>query len=261
VSSSSAGQPILHLDGLTKNFGALRATDDVTLDLFPGECHALIGPNGAGKSTLIHQVSGVLKPDAGRIRFLGRDITHESLPERARAGLGRTFQITAVIPSFSALENVALAAQATDGSSLRFFRAAASEVALNERAMTALEAFGLADRAEVRASDLSHGERRLLELAIALVAEPKALLMDEPMAGLGKAESAGLTETLSTLKTRIPILLVEHDMDAVFRLADRVSVLVYGAVVASGTPDQVRVDPKARAAYLGEEVLATEDLS
>ena len=202
---------------------------------------------------MINQVSGHLSPDAGRVLFDGRDVSRLSLPQRARLGLGRTFQITAVIPGFTALENVALAAQATEGSSFRFFRPAARETALNERAHAALKRFGLAERADVPAAALSHGERRLLELAIAVVAEPKALLLDEPMAGMGKAESETLIETLSSLKSQVPLLLVEHDMGAVFALADRVSVLVYGAIVVSGPPDVVRADPKARAAYLGEE--------
>ncbi len=243
---------ILAVDRLTKSFGALRVTDGVSMTLRFGECHALIGPNGAGKTTLIHQLSGLLRPDSGRILFDGRDVTGLSMPERAQAGLGRSFQISAVIPSFSALENVALAAQATDGSSFRFLRAAAREAALNERAREALGDFALGARAEVPAGVLSHGERRLLELAMAWVQRPKALLLDEPMAGLGRAESVTLTETLGGLKRQVPMLLVEHDMDAVFALADRVSVLVYGAVVASGSPDHVRADPQVRAAYLGE---------
>ena len=243
---------ILSVEGLCKSFGALRVTDGVSLELRAGECHALIGPNGAGKTTLIHQISGLLRPDAGRILFAGRDVTALGMPERARAGLGRSFQISAVIPSFTALENVALSAQATDGSSFRFLGAAAREEGLNARARDALAAFALAPRAMVPAGVLSHGERRLLELAMAWVQQPKALLLDEPMAGLGRAESVALTQTLSRLKREAPLLLVEHDMDAVFALADRVSVLVYGAVVASGTPDAVRADPQVRAAYLGE---------
>ena len=224
----------------------------MSLTLEEGECHALIGPNGAGKTTLIHQISGLIAPDAGRIAFAGRDVSRLGLAARARAGLGRTFQVTSVIPSFTALENVALAAQARAGSSFRFLRPAASERALNERAEAALRSVDLGARAGDRAADLSHGERRLLELAIALAGEPRALLLDEPMAGMGRAESARLTEILLGLKARLPMLLVEHDMEAVFRLADRVSVLVDGRVVATGAPEAVRADPQARAAYLGD---------
>ena len=243
---------VLELHGLTKSFGSLRVTDGVSLEVREGECHALIGPNGAGKSTLIHQISGLLRPDSGRVVFAGRDVSRLGLAARARTGLGRTFQITSVVPSFSALENVALAAQARAGSSFRFLRPAASERALNERAAQALASVDLGDRAGVRAADLSHGERRLLELAIALAGEPRALLLDEPMAGMGRAESARLTDILLELKVRLPMLLVEHDMEAVFRLADRVSVLVTGRIVATGAPDAVRADAQARAAYLGE---------
>ncbi len=247
---------VLQLEGLRKAFGALVVTDGVDLDLRRSECHALIGPNGAGKSTLIHQISGLLSPDAGRIAFEGRDVTHLSQAERAVAGLGRSFQITSILPEFTVLENVALAAQMRDGSSFRFFRPAAREERLNARAMEALGIVGLGPRAGLVASHLSHGEKRLLELAIAVAGEPHVLLLDEPMAGMGRAESATLTETLRALKARYPILLIEHDMEAVFSLADRVSVLVAGAIVASGTPDEVRVDARARAAYLGEDHVA-----
>ena len=249
---------VLELSGLRKSFGALVVTDGIELDLRRGECHALIGPNGAGKSTLIHQVSGVLKPDAGRIAFEGRDVTHLAQSERAVAGLGRSFQITSILPEFTVLENVALAAQMRAGTSYRFFRPAAGEAALNAKAMEALDVMGLAGRARTVASTLSHGEKRLLELAIAIAGEPHALLLDEPMAGMGRAESATLTETLQALKATYPILLIEHDMEAVFRLADRVSVLVAGGIVSSGTPDEVRTDPKARAAYLGDDHVSAE---
>ncbi len=245
---------VLALDGLVKSFGSLLVTDNVTLDLKPGECHALIGPNGAGKTTLINLVSGTLAPDRGKVVLADADISRLTPPQRALAGLGRTFQITTVIRSFSVLENVALAAQAKDGSSFRFFGTARNEDALNSRARAALETIGLGHRAAVRSADLSHGEHRLLELAMAIVGAPKALLLDEPMAGLGKGESAALTETLKTLKTQIPILLVEHDMEAVFKLADRISVLAYGKVIATGTPEAVRADEDARAAYLGTKL-------
>ena len=245
-------EPVLEIDRLTKNFGALRVTDAVTVAVMPGECHALIGPNGAGKSTLIHQVSGLLRPDRGSIRFDGRDVTGLSLHARAQAGLGRSFQITSIIPEFTALENVALAAQARAGSSFRFFADAGAERALNQRAQECLGQLGLGDRGDRPAGALSHGEKRLLELAITIAGEPKALLLDEPMAGMGRSETATLTQTLLGLKARYPMLLIEHDMEAVFTLADRVSVLVAGAIVATGTPQEIRDNPQARAAYLGE---------
>ncbi|MCL4127416.1 UNVERIFIED_CONTAM: hypothetical protein GTU68_036922 [Idotea baltica] len=244
---------ILSLSGLRKSFGALVVTDDLSLDLFPGECHALIGPNGAGKTTLIHQISGTLSPDAGRIMFDGRDVTALPPHARASAGLGRTFQITSIIPGLSVRENVALAAQAVDGSSYRFFGRAAHERRLNERADEALALIGLSDRSDRLAGALSHGEKRALELAVAIAMRPKALMLDEPMAGMGRDESARLVETLGRLKADYPLLLVEHDMDAVFALADRVSVLVYGKIIATGTPDEVRANAEARAAYLGED--------
>ncbi|MEM9763494.1 MAG: ABC transporter ATP-binding protein [Pseudomonadota bacterium] len=245
--------PILDLQGLQKAFGALVVTDGVDLTLQPGECHALIGPNGAGKTTLMQQITGILAPDAGQILFEGQDITDLPPAARARVGLGRSFQISAVIPSFTALENAALAAQARAGSSFRFLRPANREQRLNAAAMAALDRVGLADRAGTPAGGLAHGERRLLELAVALAMEPKALLLDEPMAGLGHAEGLALTERLAELAREIPLLLVEHDMDAVFRIAHRVTVLVAGKVIASGAPDAVRDDPAARAAYLGED--------
>ncbi len=248
---------VLSLQALRKAFGALVVTDGIDLDLRAGECHALIGPNGAGKSTLIHQISGLLQPDSGRITFEGRDVTALSQAERAVAGLGRSFQITSILPEFTVMENVALAAQRRDGSSFRFFRPATHEARLNARAMDALAVIGLEARAGTVASHLSHGEKRLLELAIAIAGQPRALLLDEPMAGMGRAESDTLTRTLMSLKATYPILLIEHDMEAVFRLADRVSVLVAGAIVATGTPAAVRVDPVARAAYLGEDHVET----
>ena len=244
---------VLVLDGLVKNFGSLKVTDNVSLELRRDECHALIGPNGAGKSTLINLVAGNLALESGRVILDGTDISHHSMPQRARAGLGRTFQITSIIPGFSVLENVALAAQAKDGSSFRFLGRAAFERDLNDRAQAALATLGLSHRAYVRSADLSHGEHRLLELAMAIVGEPRALLLDEPMAGMGKGEGAALTETLLTLKKQMPMLLIEHDMEAVFKLADRISVLAYGQIVATGTPDAVRADEKARAAYLGSD--------
>ncbi|MBB3899821.1 ABC transporter ATP-binding protein [Roseococcus suduntuyensis] len=249
-------ETILALHGLRKSFGGLLVTDDVTLDVRQGEIHALIGPNGAGKTTLIHQVSGTLAPDAGRIRFLGEDITALSMPARARRGLARSFQITSVIPSFSALENAALAVQARQGSSFRFFRAASREAALNAEAIAALAEVGLDARAATPAAALSHGERRQLEIAIALAMRPRALLLDEPLAGTGPEEAERLIRLLSGLRARYAVLLVEHDMQAVFALADRISVLAQGRVIATGTPDDIRADPAVREAYLGEDEAA-----
>ncbi len=244
---------ILELEGLVKNFGSLRVTDNVSLDLRRDECHALIGPNGAGKSTLINLVVGNLAVESGKVMLDGVDISNYSTSQRTHSGLGRTFQITSIIPGFSVLENTALAAQAKDGSSFRFFGKAAQEEALNDQARAALTMLGLDHRQDVRSADLSHGEHRLLELAMAIVGAPKALLLDEPMAGLGKGESETLTETLLGLKKTMPMLLVEHDMNAVFKLADRISVLVNGQVVVTGTPQEVCADEQARAAYLGSD--------
>nr|WP_207191637.1 ABC transporter ATP-binding protein [Paracraurococcus ruber] len=243
----------MRLDGLRKRFGGLAVTDDVTLLVAPRGLHAVIGPNGAGKTTLIHQVSGTLRPDAGRIWFEGRDVTALPMHRRARLGLARSFQITSVLPGFSVLENVALAVQARQGSSFRFMRPAASEARLNAAALAALERMGLAARAAVPAGALSHGEKRQLELAIALALEPRLLLLDEPLAGTGPEEAERLIGILSTLKRDHAILLVEHDMQAVFALADVISVLVYGKVIATGAPDAIRADPQVRAAYLGED--------
>ena len=247
-------EPILRLENLRKTFGALVVTDDLTLDVMPRELHAVIGPNGAGKTTLINQISGLLAPDTGAILFAGRDITALSMHARAQLGLARSFQITSVLPCFSALENVALAVQSRVGSSFRFFGRAADETALNAAAMAALADVDLADRAHVPAGALSHGERRALELAIALAMEPKLLLLDEPMAGTGHEESARLVGVLQRLKGRFPVVLVEHDMAAVFALADRISVLIYGRILASGSPAEVRADPRVVAAYLGDEM-------
>ena len=246
-------EPILEIRNLSKHFGALRATDDVSLDRRPGEIHALIGPNGAGKSTLIHQIAGTLRPSAGTIRFLGRDIGGLGVPERTRLGLGRTFQISSLTPEFSALRNVMLAVQARQGTSFRFFRPVMRDRSLTEPAMAMLERVGLAGRAEIPAGELSHGERRQLEIAIALALGSKTFLLDEPMAGMDSEGSKTLTGFLDALRQEAPILLVEHDMDAVFALADRISVLVYGRIIATGTVDEVRADPEVRRAYLGEE--------
>jgi branched-chain amino acid transport system ATP-binding protein len=254
VLSAGAGmvEPMLSLEGLTKSFGALRVSDDVTLDIRRGELHALIGPNGAGKTSLIHQASGSLAPDAGRVVFDGEDVTGLPMYRRAGRGLARTFQITTLLARFSVLENAAIAAQSRSGSSFRLFGKAAEEEGLNEEAMQALAVVGLEERAHVQAGALSHGEKRGLELAIALALRPKLLLLDEPMAGAGIQESAVLINTLQRLKGHYTILLVEHDMQAVFALADRISVMVNGRIIATGDPAAVRADARVREAYLGE---------
>ena len=245
-------EPVLEIRDLRKSFGALRATDGVSLDLRPGEIHALIGPNGAGKSTLIHQISGSMAPDSGSIHFLGQDVSGLDMAARAKRGLGRSFQISSLAPEFSVLRNVMLAVQAKQGSSFRFFRPVDGDRSLIDPAMAVLERVGLAERAHVPAAELSHGERRQLEIAIALALDPKAFLFDEPMAGLGPEGSKRLTGFLDGLRREAPILLVEHDMDAVFALADRVSVLVYGRLIVTGTVDEIRRDPEVRRAYLGD---------
>jgi branched-chain amino acid transport system ATP-binding protein len=247
-------EAVLSLKNLQKSFGGLVVTDNVTLEVTGGELHAIIGPNGAGKTTLINQISGVIQPDAGHIAFAGADITALPLHARAALGVARTFQITSILPNFSALENVALAVQARNGTSMQFFGRAAAEHKLNDAAMIALGEVGLAERAHVCAGQLSHGEKRALEIAIALAMQPKLLLLDEPMAGTGPEETTRLVAVLRRLKGRFPVVLVEHDMTAVFALADRISVLLYGRILASGEPDTVRNDPRVVAAYLGDEM-------
>jgi branched-chain amino acid transport system ATP-binding protein len=244
--------PILEVNGLTKSFGALRATDGVSLKVYPQQIHAQIGPNGAGKTTLLAQIAGELAPDSGSIRYLGRDVGALSTARRARMGLARTFQISSLAPAFSALRNVMLAVQATQGSSFRFFSPARTDRRLIEPALAALERVGLAERAELRVTELSHGERRQVELAVALAMRPKLLLLDEPMAGLGIEDTRRMTEVLAALRNETAMLLIEHDMDAVFALADRISVLVYGRVIATGTPEQIRASAEVREAYLGD---------
>jgi branched-chain amino acid transport system ATP-binding protein len=243
---------ILELQGLVKSFGALRVTAGVDLAILAGETHAIIGPNGAGKTTLVNQISGAVAADAGRIVFDGRDVTRLPMPARARLGLARSFQITQVLPRFTALENVALAVQAGSGSSFRFWQPAAAEEALNAPAREALQIVDLAPRADTPAGALSHGEKRRLELAIALAQAPKLMLLDEPAAGAGAEETRRLVEILRGVKRRTTIVLVEHDMQAVFALADRISVLVEGRIIATGTPEAVRADAGVRTAYLGE---------
>jgi branched-chain amino acid transport system ATP-binding protein len=246
-------QAILSVRALSKSFGALRATDRVDLDVREGETHAIIGPNGAGKTTLIGQLAGTLRPDDGRIRFAGEDITALSAPARSHKGLARSFQITSIYREFTALDNVALAVQAHAGHSFRFWRAARAEPELREPARAILEEVGLGGRADVLAANLAHGEQRQLEIAIALATRPRLMLLDEPVAGMGIDESQRMIRFLDSLKGRRTIILVEHDMDAVFTLANRISVLVYGRIIATGTPEEIRANPEVRSAYLGEE--------
>jgi branched-chain amino acid transport system ATP-binding protein len=244
---------MLEVRGLSKNFGALRASDGIDLEVREGETHAIIGPNGAGKTTLIAQLAGNLRPDAGRIRFGGEDITALPAHKRARRGLARSFQITSIYPGFSALDNVALAVQASAGHSFRFWRPARRDPKLTEPAQGILDEVGLSGRSQVLAGNLAHGEQRQLEVAMVLATRPRLLLLDEPMAGMGVDESQRMIALLSGLKRKQTIILVEHDMDAVFRLADRISVLVYGRIIASGAPDEIRTNREVRAAYLGED--------
>jgi len=245
-------ESLLKVAGLAKRFGGIVATDDLSLDVVPGELHAVIGPNGAGKTTLIAQLSGQLMPDSGRIHFAGNDITTLPTYRRSRLGLARSFQITSLFLDLSVLDNVALAVQAHAGHSFRFWRDARSEPELREPARAALARVGLSARADLPASLLSHGEHRQLELAMALAGGPRMLLLDEPMAGMGPEESAGMVAMLRALKRELTILLVEHDMEAVFALADRITVLVYGRVIATGSPAEIRANPQVRDAYLGE---------
>jgi branched-chain amino acid transport system ATP-binding protein len=247
-------ESLLRLQGLSKNFGSLVVTDDVTLDVQAGEMHALIGPNGAGKTTLINQISGLITPDAGAVLFAGADVTALPPQNRALRGMSRTFQISSILPGFAVLENVALAVQARSGSSFRFVGNAAAEPTLNIPAMAALEQAGIAHRAGARAGELSHGEKRALELAIALAMQPRLLLLDEPMAGIGRDETERLVDLLLRLKGQLTMILVEHDMAAVFALADRISVLIRGRLLTTGSPADVRADPQVVAAYLGEQM-------
>ena len=243
---------LLEINRLTKRFGGVVAADEISLAVLPGELHAIIGPNGAGKSTLIGQLSGEIVPDGGHIRFAGRDITALPVYRRSQLGLARSFQVTTLFPDFTALDNVALSVQAHAGHSFRFWRDARREADLREPARMALVRVGLGERATSLVADLSHGERRQLEIAMALAARPRMLLLDEPMAGMGLEEAARLVETLQKLKGVITVMLVEHDIDAVFALADRISVLVYGRIIASGDPTAIRADAAVREAYLGE---------
>jgi branched-chain amino acid transport system ATP-binding protein len=245
-------EPLLRVQRLFKRFGGVNATDDLSLDVMPGEIHALIGPNGAGKTTFIGQLMGEIRPDSGAIHFDGADIGALSTPKRVRAGIARTFQITQLLADQTALDNVALAVQAGQGHSFRFLKSAANDASLRAPAREYLCAAGLGERADVVVAELSHGEHKQLELALALATKPRLLLLDEPMAGLGASESRAMVAALKRMKGGVSILLVEHDMDAVFALADRISVLVYGRIIASGAPADIQADAQVRAAYLGE---------
>jgi len=249
-------EPLLRLDDLHKNFGGLAVTDGVTLDVRPGEVHAIIGPNGAGKTTLLNEISGLVPVDRGSIVFDGNDITRLSAHARARLGIARTFQITSIVPGFSVQENAMLAVQAQLASTFDFVRSQGFDRDMVAAADDVLEQVGLAVRARTPAGLLSHGEKRALELAVAIALKPKLVLLDEPAAGTGRGETERLVEMLRALKDRFTIVLVEHDMDAVFALADRISVLVYGRVIACGTPGEIRNDPAVKIAYLGEEEAA-----
>ena len=245
----------LKTERLVMRYGSLLVTDDVSLDIRPGELHAIIGPNGAGKTTLINQLSGELRPLEGRVHFDGRDVTEQSIDRRARAGLLRSYQITSIFEDFSVLENATLAAMAVKRQPWRFWHPLLDDAAARSAAEEAIGLAGLSACAEVPAGELAYGQRRQLELAMALAAKPLLLLLDEPMAGMSAQESMAVTAMLKQLKGRHTIVLVEHDMDAVFSLADRITVLVYGRVMFTGTPDEIRNHPEVRAVYLGEEAV------
>ncbi len=244
-------EPILEVSGLTKFFGAVAASDALTFAVERGSIHGLIGPNGAGKSTTIAQLTGELRPDAGRIRFAGADITAWPVHRRAHAGLQRSYQITSLFPDFTAAENVALAVQARQGHSFRFLAPARRIPSLREPALAVLGRLGLAAKADVPASRLGHGEQRQLELAMVLATRPKMLLLDEPTAGMSRTESRRMMGILRPLKGNVTILLVEHDMDVVFALADAITVLVKGKALVTGPPAEVRANEDVRRAYLG----------
>jgi branched-chain amino acid transport system ATP-binding protein len=245
--------PLLHVDNLVKRFGGLAATDHATLQVKAGDIHALIGPNGAGKTTLIHQISGALAPDEGRIVFDGTDLTHTAMHQRARLGLVRSYQITSVFTRLTVQDNLGLAIQAGEGSSFKFWQAARSEQARYARAAEVAERVGLQAQLMQPAGALSHGEQRQLEVGLALATSPKLMLLDEPMAGMGPDESERMVQLLQSLRGDTTLLLVEHDMDAVFRLADTISVLVSGQVIACGTAEQIKNDAAVKRAYLGDE--------
>lgn len=244
--------PALEVRHLVKTFGGVKASDDISLTVVPNEIHAIIGPNGAGKTTLVSQLSGSLRPDAGSVIFNGQDITSLPTYKRSAIGLARSFQITSLIMSMSVLDNVALGVQARDGHSFKFWRPARSVKKLRNRAMKILDQIDLSGKAENKVSALSHGERRQVEIAVALAGDPSLLLLDEPMAGMGSSESAQMVDILKSMKGDKTIVLIEHDMDVVFALADRISVLVYGRIIATGAPEEIRQNADVRRAYLGE---------
>jgi branched-chain amino acid transport system ATP-binding protein len=249
-------ESLLEIRGLCKQFGGLRVTDDLHLQVRAHEIHALIGPNGAGKTTLVHQVAGTLKPDVGTITLDSQDVTALTVSARVQRGIARSYQITNIFRSLTVIDNVALAVQARRGHSFSFWRPVQSDTALRDEAASVLDRLALADLALRPAGSLSYGDQRLLEVGIALATSPRLLLLDEPMAGMGPQESGRMVEMIDSLRGQIAVMLVEHDMDAVFRLADRISVLVYGRIIATGTPQQIRSNPEVVRAYLGEEDIA-----
>ena len=253
LSKFNSTAPILQIKSLVKYFGCLRATDDLNLNLQRGSIHALIGPNGAGKSTLIHQVSGSIKPDKGSILFDGVEITNIPMDERVQLGLARSYQITSIFHHLSVLDNIALAVMSVSGGGFHFWQPARSDKLRFESSKIIADQVGLVKRLNFIAGTLSHGEQRQLEVGIALATRPKLILLDEPMAGLGTDESERMLNLLQKLTPHVSILLVEHDMDAVFKLASQISVLVSGAVIATGTPQQIKSNSRVKQAYLGED--------
>jgi branched-chain amino acid transport system ATP-binding protein len=247
---------VLSLKNLSKRFGGVVAVDGVSLDVAAGEVHALIGPNGAGKTTLIHQISGSLGCDSGEIEFLEKNITRLPPHDRVKAGLARSYQITSIFRRFSVLDNLALAVQARSGSSFSFWRPVAKETALFDEARAIALQIGLSEKTELIAATLAHGEQRSLEVGLALATRPKLVLLDEPMAGMGPEDSQFMIALIKRIRAEVAVLLVEHDMDAVFRLADRISVMVNGRLIATGAPEQIRMNAEVRKAYLGDELAA-----
>jgi branched-chain amino acid transport system ATP-binding protein len=247
---------VLELRNLRKRFGGVVAVDGVDLDVAAGEVHALIGPNGAGKTTLIGQISGSLTSDSGEIRFLGEDITHLPPHDRVKAGLARSYQITSIFRRFTVLDNLALAVQARSGSSFSFWKPVAAETALFEEARSIAGQVGLSQKLEFLGSFLAHGEQRALEVGLALATRPKLVLLDEPLSGMGPEDAKRTIQLIGRIRAQVTVLLVEHDMDAVFRLADRISVMVNGRLIATGSPEKIRMNDEVRRAYLGDELAA-----